>query len=120
MHLTIAYVCVSALALFVALNGRSRAENYDGNLTEYDYNEECSCPSPHLNNTNGTFPKPLGCHYFCNVTLCTAPDGYSCYNLTAQQVRTLTTYPKTSCAVGVCKKGTCVKNGTMEQCFKTP
>nr|8FJ0_A Chain A, Evasin P1243 [Amblyomma americanum]8FJ0_B Chain B, Evasin P1243 [Amblyomma americanum]8FJ0_C Chain C, Evasin P1243 [Amblyomma americanum]8FK6_A Chain A, Evasin P1243 [Amblyomma americanum] len=103
--------------------GSTSARNHtEDNSTEYyDYEEaRCACPARHLNNTNGTVLKLLGCHAFCNGTLCTAPDGYPCYNLTAQQVRTLTTYPNTSCAVGVCMKGTCVKNGTMEQCFKTP
>ncbi|KAK8763680.1 hypothetical protein V5799_033714 [Amblyomma americanum] len=121
MHSTIAYVFVSALALFAALHGSTSARNHtEDNTTEDYYYDQCTCPAPHLNNTNGTLLKPLGCNYTCYGTSCTAPDNYPCYNLTAAQVKNLTTHPSQLCAVGACMNGTCVKNGTMEQCFKIP
>uniref|UniRef100_A0A0C9SDE2 Putative evasin n=1 Tax=Amblyomma americanum TaxID=6943 RepID=A0A0C9SDE2_AMBAM len=108
MHSTIAYVFVSALALFAALHGstsagdeivdESSAEYYDGNSTDYDYKDGCSCPFPHLNNTNGTS-----------------------LNSTVDQAKKLTTtVTLMSCTVGKCKNGTCVANGTVEHCFRQP
>nr|8FK9_A Chain A, Evasin P991 [Amblyomma cajennense]8FK9_B Chain B, Evasin P991 [Amblyomma cajennense] len=103
-------------------NGEGTTQpDYDNSTDYYNYEDfKCTCPAPHLNNTNGTVMKPIGCYYTCNVTRCTAPDTYPCYNLTEHQAKNLTTSPTTLCAVGNCDHGICVPNGTKELCFKAP
>nr|A0A023FT45.1 RecName: Full=Evasin P985; Flags: Precursor [Amblyomma parvum] len=124
MHSTIAYVSLLPLALFVAMHGASTDEESEelGASTDVDYEEldaNCTCPAPALTSTRNNKHYPLGCIYNCSSYNCTIPDGTPCYVLTLGEVKEHLQIGSTvpNCTCGLCRNGTCVSNGTVEECF---